>query len=351
MSKILKVLHTPYNCGNNPWTLSRAERTLGIKSDLMVLNTSKFYQNYDFNLNTRAWEIHKELKKIKFLFWAIKNYDIFHFNFGQSVLDHPYFGINHLDLPMIKKAGKKIIFTFQGDDARQKDYFVRHFGWGPYPKSYSLLDKFFDANKRRRIKKVDLYADAIFALNPDLMYVLPKKAKFLPYASVNISQTKPTMKKKKNTKIKIIHAPSDRTVKGTEEIIRVVKKLASKFPVELVLIENMPHKQAIQRYQEADIAIDQLKIGWYGGFAVEAMAMGLPVVCFLRKKDLEKFVPFWKEIPIINAGRENLEEALIRLIENPGLRKELGTKSRKFVETYHDPLKIAQQTVKIYRKL
>ncbi|OGD56667.1 hypothetical protein A2V71_03580 [Candidatus Berkelbacteria bacterium RBG_13_40_8] len=351
MTKILKVLHAPYNCGNNPWELSRAERKLGIKSDLIVLNAGQFYKNFDQNLDIRIKNLSflDELKRLKFLKWALKNYDVFHFNYGSSIWD--YLGLNLLDLPIIKNAGKKIIFTFQGDDARQKDYFVRHFGWGPYPKSYSLLDKFYDTNKRRRIKKIDYYADAIFALNPDLMYVLPKKTKFLPYASVNISQTKSIIRKKKNPKIKIIHAPSDRTIKGTEEIIQVVKKLAYRFPLELVLIENMPHKQAIQCYQEADIVIDQLKIGWYGGFAVEAMAMGLPVVCFLRKKDLEKFVPFWREIPIVNADQEDLEEALIPLIENPNLRKKLGTKSRKFVETYHDPLKIAKQTVKIYNQL
>lgn len=374
MIKKLRVLHCPLNCGNQPWNLSRAERKLGIQSDVAVIDGGgPFYpDHYDKNFDIKTlnlpnkfmnWSFAQtreliktlslvnEFKRVNFLKWALKNYDVLHFNSGATIWDHPFFGFNYWDLAWIKRAQKKIVVTYTGDDARQKDDFVKHYGWGPYWPVYSVLDKISDFNKRARIKKMAKFAGAIFAVNPDLMRVLPNRTRFLPYANVDITQIKPQRKIKKNQKIMILHAPSNRKVKGTEYVIKTVKKLSKKYPVELVLVENLTFIEATKKYAEADIVIDQLNVGWYGGFAVEAMAYGLPVVCYLRPEDMDKYVPFQDEIPIINTYGQTLEEAIEPLIKNVKLRREIGRKGRHFVEKYHDPLKIARETIKVYRNL
>ena len=38
----LRVLHAPVNVGNQPWSLSRAERALGVKSDLIINYQTSF---------------------------------------------------------------------------------------------------------------------------------------------------------------------------------------------------------------------------------------------------------------------------------------------------------------------
>ena len=40
-----------------------------------------------------------------------------------------------------------------------------------------------------------------------------------------------------------------------------------------MVVENTPHTKALKIYEEADIVIDQVLIGWYGGFGVEVMKM------------------------------------------------------------------------------
>ena len=57
-------------------------------------------------------------------------------------------------------------------------------------------------------------------------------------------------------------------------------------PFDLELIENLPNAEATRRYRDADLVVDQLLAGWYGGFAVEAMALGKPVIAYLRESDL-----------------------------------------------------------------
>lgn len=351
MNPKIRVLHCPLNNSNNAWVLSRAERQLGTKSDLVVFKKHPFFDNYDQYLGIEGLSLPNEFKRIKFLLQALKLYDVFHFNFGQSVWDHPFPLLNHLDLPILKRANKKIIFTYQGDDVRQKDVFMRKYGKSAYGGGqYSLFDHFFDYNKRLRIKKVAKYADVIFAHNPDIMAVLPENTQFLPYPNVAIDKVN-LIKRPKNGKLKIIHAPTDRAVKGTETVLQIVKKLSHKYPIELLLVENMVHREAVRIYNQADIAVDQLKIGWYGGFAVEMMARGISVISYLRECDVKEFVPFWQEIPIVNADSDSLEETLTVLIENSRLREKIGRKSRRFVEKYHDPLKIAAQTKKIYEGL
>ena len=43
-----------------------------------------------------------------------------------------------------------------------------------------------------------------------------------------------------------------------------------------------------ERYRAADIVVDQLNAGWYGLFAIEAMALGKPVVTFLHDEAVRR---------------------------------------------------------------
>jgi len=97
-------------------------------------------------------------------------------------------------------------------------------------------------------------------------------------------------------------------------------------------------------YNEADIAVDQLLVGWYGSFAVEMMALEKPVVCYIREEDL-KFIPseMKEDLPVVHSTKDDLFEKLIMLIENSKLRKELGEKGRNFVEKWHNSINIAKK--------
>ncbi len=341
-----RILHCPYNFANNWWILSRAERKLGIKSDLAVFDCHYFYPNFDLNLKIPGVSVPNEVKRWWFFRKALKEYDVFHFNFGHSIIDYPYMNLNFLDFPILKRMKKKIVISFQGNDARQKDIYMKKFGQKEIFAPYTLSDKYYDYIKRNRIKKIAKYADFIFALNPDIMHVLPRKTQFLPYA-VNDFANK-TIKKKQSRKITIVHAPSDRRIKGTAIVVQIVEKLAKKYPIDFKLVENVIHAKAMKIYSQADIAVDQLYLGWYGGFAAELMMQGVPTVSYLREEDLEKFIPFRKEIPIVNANPDNLSEVLVNLIENPSLRKKIGYLSKLYARKYHAPIKIARKMQKIY---
>jgi glycosyltransferase involved in cell wall biosynthesis len=96
---------------------------------------------------------------------------------------------------------------------------------------------------------------------------------------------------------------------------------------------------------ECDVYVDQLVLGAHGFAAVEAMAFGKPVICYVNP-EIGKDYP--ADLPIVNANPDNIAEQLEALIRNASLRREIGEKSRAYVEKYHDERKVAAELVQIY---
>lgn len=353
--KDLRVLHCPTDTGRNAWGLSRAERKLGIKSDVMVFKSQSFGFPNDIDLHFESRSLlGKGTAATIFFFKSISRYDVFHFNYGMSMLDYKWLNIHYLDFPILKALGKKIIVTFQGCDARIKKFCTTNYEISACAEcndayGYSCGER-LDNIKYKRIEKILKCADKVYALNPDLLHNLPG-AEFLPYTNIDLSEWTPIKKPgRTDGLIRILHAPSARSTKGTKYLIEACEKLKrAQYPVELVLIENTTSDQIKDLFQQADMVVDQLLVGWYGGLSVEAMALEKPVVCYLRQEDLDRFIPFKEKIPVINTTIDTLYKNLISLIENPGQMIELGKKGRRYVEEIHDPIKIAQKLIEVYR--
>ena len=91
-------------------------------------------------------------------------------------------------------------------------------------------------------------------------------------------------------------------------------------------------------------------MGFYGGFAVECMAMGKPVMCYIRQQDM-KWIPeeMAKDMPIIRVTKEDLYEKLKYYIEHKEELENIARKSRQYVEKWHDPEKIAKDIIEDYK--
>ena len=318
----MRVLHCPSNTAGNSWGLSQAERKLGLVSDTMILRQNWLDYPMDINLHLdRRSPVLSAIRLTNFFVNALTKYDVFHFDFGESMMPMGVLpqAFDYFDVRILNTLGKKIVATYHGCDARQSDYTIDHFDICSCKESscreVGLCNRQLNIKKRRNIKKLGQYAKRIFALNPDLLYVLPKQTEFCPYASVDLSYWVP-VPQKLNKKLVIIHSPTNRGGKGSGYIIQAVVKLSTKYNVELKLVEGIPHDQVKAIYSSTDICIDQLLTGWYGAFAVEMMALGKPVVSYIREEDLKFIPPQMKDdMPIINANPNTIYEVLDRLLQ------------------------------------
>jgi glycosyltransferase involved in cell wall biosynthesis len=378
MQTSLRVLHWPTMTGGNPQSLARAERALGVVSRSVVMAAN--YLNYatdEILLNGRSDPLTREWQRLRMLWRGMREFDVLHFNNGHSLtpvcspiihegtsrypaaLNRLYRAYARLielrDLPLLERLGKGIVVTFQGDDARQGDYCREHFDISfvneVEPGYYSDED---DAHKRYRIGQFARYADRIFALNPDLLRVLPSQARFLPYANVDIRDWTPLPARETREVPLVVHAPSHRGVKGTRFVLDAVSRLqAEGVAFEFALVEGMSNAEARRLYEQADLLIDQLLAGWYGGLAVELMALGKPVLCYIREEDLQ-FIPHGMraQLPIINVNPATLYGVLREsLTQRKGELAAEGRRGREYVESWHDPLRIAAMLKQEYLEI
>jgi glycosyltransferase involved in cell wall biosynthesis len=203
-----------------------------------------------------------------------------------------------------------------------------------------------DARKKWRAERLARRADGLYSVNPDLLYLLPESAKFMCYPHLDPREwayvPPPTAT---DDGPLVLHAPTHRQVKGTRFVLDAVDKLkAEGVKFRFQLVEGIPRAQARQLFEQADLLIDQLWLGWYGGLSVELMALGRPVISNIREDGL-KFIPpaMAAELPVIGVGPETLVQVLRAwLTARRGELPRRGEESRRFVERWHDPREIAR---------
>jgi glycosyltransferase involved in cell wall biosynthesis len=352
------VLHAPYDVGGNSYHLARAESALGFESRNLVY--FRQWLNYPCHKNLRMKPGADPLMKASW--WAsmykiVRNCDVLHFNFGGSFLTDVSRGRVFMDLPVWRSFDIATFVTFQGCDSRISKYCVQNFHINGCVdcRSRQFCESTYDNFKSECLSQVGRHFDGVFALNPDLMYNIPG-ARFLPYSNCDLDVWQPPKGFDWNHggPVRILHAPTWREIKGSDLIVQAVEELKSEGEgenVELVLAEGIPHDRVRETYDSADIVVDQLLVGWYGGLAVEAMALAKPVVAYIRESDL-RFIPrrMQEELPVLNATSTRLKDVLRPLIRSAEKRRNVGERSRRFVEKWHHPSAVAAITTAAYQQ-
>ena len=332
-----RILHAPWNIGGNPTGLSTAERQLGFHSDVLVLGRHPFGYEADIDLGLAGRGGHTVMVRRALHSLRGLRYDVVHLNFGQTIYERvDRRGALHTELPWLKRAGKVILATFQGDDARPPE---------ANPFANYTADELTNQQRLQAPRREALlrYADRVFFLNPDLRRWLPG-AEFRPYANVDpfsLHATPLPLGKE----IVVAHAPSHRAQKGTAHLIAAVDSLrAEGTSLRLDLIEGVSRDEVIARTAQADLVVDQINIGWYGGYSVEAMSLGRPVLCHIREQDPDDN-PWGHELPVLRTTPATLRDDLRVLIGDPERMRKAGSAGRSFVERRHDPRQIARQNL------
>jgi glycosyltransferase involved in cell wall biosynthesis len=308
----LRVTHCPVNVAGVPWENVQALRRKGIEARLVVFNRGKLHPEADWSLGRRGRLPRRLATQLAAFARVAPHTDIFHFYFGLTLVPPS------LQFPLLRALGKKSVMHYLGSDIRGKA-------------PTELTD-----GKRAGAEIVGSYAALRWV--PEA-HVVPPGLDLRPFVPAPPSD---------NPRPLVVHAPSNREKKGTQLVIEACERL----PVELDIVEGLPHEAARQRYARADIVVDQLNAGWHGVFALEAMALGKPVVARLDPETVERSAEgFGVRVPIVPADKENLAGALLPLVESPELRREVGRESRSYVEQVHDIDRVADLLLAIYAEL
>ncbi len=350
----MKVIHFPTSTGGMSWELAQGEKKLGLDSSVFYKNSNWLEYPCDIAL---GWCGSKHLytwRKIQTAYAFSKEYDVFHMNYGSSLIDFPNLHLDYLDLMLYKN--KKVCVTYNGCDARQKYHRIRQAEISAchYKDCYDgiCLDGRQDKVKARRIKKLHRKGVTMFAVNPDLLNFLPDHAVFLPYP-IDESLVVRKEKYQVKDKIRIVHAPTQRAAKGTDDVLEAVERIQRLYPdtIELRLIERVKHEEAMKLYREADLVIDQLRVGWYGGLAMETMCIGIPTIAYINPDDLHFLPPKMAEDcleTVISANKNTLFSVLENIVNNPQILYQKHEASMEYVHRWHAAEYVASITKRYY---
>ena len=331
-------------------TNAAADRLYGYQSDTLVYRP--YFITADFTYNLERWWRYPPLALVipwAVFLWAVLRYDIFHLYFDGGFLNRTLG--KRLELPLLKLLGKKIIVSAYGGDVRV-ERITRTLG--EYNCCMDCTQRLVacicdDNLARRNLAHVQRYADSTLSMG-DMTEYTPGSRNDLFYWAIDLKKWPFVGVSLSSSPVKVLHAPNHPQFKGTRYLEACIKQLQDEgYPVQLVLVTGLGNEEAKEVYTQADIMADQFLIGWHGNFAVEAMALGKPVVAYIRKPEV--YLPHGVECPIVNANPGTLRQALVTLIENPTLRYELGVKGRQYVEQVFSLERVGARMDRLYRQL
>jgi len=285
----------------------------GVDARLVVFKPQPFRPTeFDVNLNRPDGFLRGQLTQWRALANLLPKTDVFHFYFGLTLVP------KSVQFPLLRAARRKSVLHYLGSDIRGKP--PRELAWG----------------RRADARIVGSY-DAIRWV-PDADVIPP---------GIDLKRYMPSPGRGGERPL-VVHAPSRKASKGTE----FVEAACAQLPVDLDVVHGVTHDEAIERYRQADIVVDQLNAGWYGLFAIEAMALGKPVVTFLHDEAVRRTEEaFGVPVPIANASKETLADVLRPLVDDADERRRRGELSRGYVEAVHDDEKIADRLLALYARL
>jgi glycosyltransferase involved in cell wall biosynthesis len=311
----LRVTHCPVNLAGVGWTNVHALRRRGVDARLVVFNTQPFRPTQaDWDLKRpRSGFLRQQAVQWRAFARLLPQTDIFHFYFGLTLVP------KKLQFPILRAAKRKSLFHFLGADIRD------------HPKERLTYGLKADA------RVVGSYAALRF---------IPFEAEVLP-PGIDLSRYDPVPPVERE-RVRIVHAPSHLEKKGTEWVIEACKQL----PVDLDVVHGVLNEEALERYKQADIVVDQLLRDWHGVFSIEAMALGKPVLTSLDEDAVRQTEEaYGVKVPIVRATKDDLVEKLRVLVESFEERKRLGEAGRAYVERVHDIERMTDHLLDIYARL
>lgn len=324
----LRVAIGPTDVAKTASALAHGLRALGVDAEV-VLSIPPYGSPSAPTLSRRA--------RLIYAFAAPSRRNVIHYQFGATWL--PWY----LDAWWARAWRRTLLVTYHGDDCR----------------SYSLARILFPARGRagteerdswvrRRMSRLSRVCHAALVADLELAtYVAPlfRRVYVTPlplHVQVDAEAGEP---RAADRPLVVLHAPSDPRIKGTAVLVRAVEAVARRHPVDFRLVTGVTHEQVVRELRGADIVVDQLNSATSGVFALEAMALGLPV---LGEVDGSALPPSQTDLPVVRVTPETLEGELEALVLDPARRKRLAEEGRGYVTRNHDPVTVAAIVLEIY---
>lgn len=338
-----------------------AERRLGFQTITIVRST--YFITKDFDINVAEWGRGSRVLKLAgaylLFLWVCSCCSHVHaYADGGLLPSKRRLQFNPFELLVYRLLGIKVFIWTYGADVRTRSV-TQALG---EPNCCSECTSIGSAcicsadEGRQNYSRLARSATAIFSMG-DMVEYTPGSRNDLFFWPIDLCKElgqryRPVYPAKDGLKpLRVVHAPNHREFKGTRFLEAAISELQSEgVPIDLLMVEKVPNVEALAIYRSADIIFDQCMIGFHGYFALEAMALGKPVICYIR--DPRRYLLSPDECPILNIHKDQLKERLNSFATDQ--RSELygiGVRSRAYIEKYFSVDAFANRLEAAYKEL
>lgn len=260
---------------------------------------------------------------------------------------------------LYRLAGVRIVIMPYGSDVqdltRTPNLLFRHVVNKDYP-----LSKQYRKIIAHKIDIWSKYADHVISGCDWVDYMFYWDTLMVAHFSIDIKLWHPienTSVENDLTKpLRVLHAPNHREIKGSDYFIHAIEELRAEGEfIELVLVEKLPNEEIRRLINTVDLVADQLIIGWYAMFAIESMAMGKPVICYLREDLKQLYINAGligeNEIPLIDCSPANVKSVLRELLHDPSKLRDAGLRGPEYVRRHHSTESVGEVFTQINKAI
>ena len=334
--------------------LVRCDRLLGLHSESLVFTTYHTTKNFDINLQRLAEAIYTRhprwsarMHKI-ILRLALIRYDAFHLFCDRSLmLPTRRMEINEQEMRAMRQHGRCLYTYTYGADVRTRTATLALGRYNlcaecPEPMKFCMCD---DVEGRDNIARIGASATMMMAMGDMLAYV--PDARNLHFWPIDTEQVRYVGTDwSKNRVLRVAHAPNHAHFKGTHYLVHAIDRLRSEgHAIELIQVRGVPNSEVMALFASCDLVADQFIAGFHGYTALEAMALGKPVLCYLRDPDMA-IDP--ATCPIINVWPDTVYDTLKDCLDGRHDLAALGRRSRNYAEHYYSLEAVALRLGQLY---
>jgi glycosyl transferase family 1 len=335
------VLHISYMV-HVPYHMVMHLRRHGIAADYLAIGTSPHWNKCDYNFCPSAVPLYRMVQEF-WMFWrVVARYQVVHAHFMMTLTQSGW------ELPVLKRLGRRLIVHYRGCEVRDR---ARNISLHPTANICEHCD--YNASicsnpiiHARRTAALR-YSDVELVTTPDLRDFAPNAIHFPFFVPPDVADRAAECPRWPNRPwLKIVHATVHPGIEGTEQIEAAIERLRGRgWPLEFQFLRLVERRAILDALKDADLAVGKMKMGYYANFQIEAMALGVPTITYVRDEFMTDEL---RASGFIFSSLEKLEETLEWLLRNPHEIEARRQRARASILALHDEKRLVEALIGHY---
>ncbi|MDQ2698508.1 MAG: hypothetical protein M3Y46_06920 [Actinomycetota bacterium] len=237
------------------------------------------------------------------------------------------------EVELLREHGISVALIAHGTDIRSPRRHLAAHRWSPFredPRT-ERLQRTADAN----IAFAHESGAPLYVSTPDLLDDLPEAVWCPVVVDPTVWSGGADPFSRDRTPV-VAHVPSSAAVKGTALVEPALQRLHRAGVIVYRRLEGLPSDAVPAAVRDADILLDQFRIGSYGVAACEALAAGRVVVSHVSSAVREYVkAATGRALPIIEADPDSLEHVVRQIVADPAPACNAAAEGPIFVDAVH----------------